>query len=376
MLTHMRIPGTLILCGLALGLAAGFWIRGGVDGGDPASGPAASGAPVESSERYARLLEDEANTVAVFDAASPSVVNIESVTFQRRGYSLNVMKMQQGVGTGFVWDLDGHVVTNAHVVAGGGKFIVTLSDGTSSTALLVGTDPSKELALLRMLDPGSGLKTIPRGRSSDLRVGQKVLAIGNPFGLDQTLTVGVVSAMDREIEAVNGRTIMGVIQTDAAINPGNSGGPLLDSHGRLIGINSAIVSPSGSSAGIGFAVPVDIMLRVVPDLIVHGQVQRAGLGVRILSDQLSARHGIEGVVIASVPRGSPAERAGLQGLRRTAQGATVLGDVIVGVGGQRVRDSNELANGLAPLGGGAHTQISLLRGERTIDLKVDLQRLE
>jgi S1-C subfamily serine protease len=376
MLKSMRIPGTVILVGLIVGLAVGLWIRNGETPTTNGDRPSLGVEEETTVVPYPRLLEDEANTVAVFDAASPSVVNIESVSFQRTGYSLNVTKMQKGVGTGFIWDSEGHVVTNAHVVNGGGRFMVSLANGTTSPGEFVGSDPSKDLAVLRLLAPDPGARPIPRGKSSELRVGQKVLAIGNPFGLDQTLTVGVISAMDREIEAINGRTIMGVIQTDAAINPGNSGGPLLDSHGRLVGINSAIVSPSGSSAGIGFAVPVDIVRRVVPDLIAHGVVVRAGLGVRILSDQLSDRHGIEGVVIASVPSGSPAEKAGLRGLRRDSRGSTVLGDVIVAVQEHRVRDSNDLANALEPLGVGAQCTISILRGEHTVDVSVELQRLE
>ncbi len=373
MVVYMRIPFWLIASGVVLGLVAGLWFREARLEEGESTGLVL---PVVDGAEDAALLEDEANTVAVFDSVSPSVVNIESSVGIREGYSFNVTKMRKGVGTGFVWDAEGHVVTNAHVVSGASEFLVSFANGRSYVAGVVGVDASKDLAVLRLHEPNPNARAVPRGRSSGLRVGQKVLAIGNPFGLDQTLTVGVVSAMDREIEAANGRTITGVIQTDAAINPGNSGGPLLDSQGRLIGINSAILSPSGSSAGIGFAVPVDMVMRVVPDLIIHGEALRAGLGVRILSDQLSARHGIEGVVIASVPRGSKAEKAGLQGLRRSPRGATVLGDVVVGVEGQRVRNSNDLANALEPLGVGARCTIALLRGDRKVEISVELQRLE
>jgi S1-C subfamily serine protease len=217
------------------------------------------------------LAADEQSTIALYKRCAPSVVHITSLARQTNPYTLNVQQIPRGTGSGFVWSKDGFVVTNYHVIQGASGATVTLADGTSHRARLVGAYPDKDLAVLRIDAPAAALYPIDVGTSADLQVGQKVFAIGNPFGLDQTLTTGVISALNREIESVTGRPIRGVVQTDAAINPGNSGGPLLDSYGRLIGVNTAIASPNGASAGIGFAIPVDEVNRVVPELIAKGK---------------------------------------------------------------------------------------------------------
>jgi S1-C subfamily serine protease len=258
---------------------------------------------------------------------------------------MDAYEVLAGFGSGFVWDNQGHIVTNFHVVENANSLTVTLSDHASYDAEIVGVEPSKDIAMLRIETRTSKLKPVKIGSSTNLLVGQKVVAIGNPFGLDQTLTTGVVSALGRQIKAGNGRTIQDVIQTDAAINPGNSGGPLLNSNGELIGINTAIISPSGSSAGIGFAVPVNTVSRVGPQLIKFGKVIRPGLGVQLLSNNEFYAHrlGIEGVIIESVQRGSAAYRAGLRGLQTNRFGDSVLGDVIIGINDKEVKVSANLA---------------------------------
>ncbi len=288
-----------------------------------------------------KLGADEQATIEVFRRAAPSVVHITSIVARRDRMSLDVTEIPQGTGSGFVWDTAGHVVTNAHVIAGGDRAQVTLDDGTTYAAKLIGQEPNKDLAVLKIDAPPSKLKAIAVGRSANLQVGQKVLAIGNPFGLDHSLTSGLISGLEREIKAVTGRTIFGVIQTDASINPGNSGGPLLDGGGNLIGINTAIYSPSGANAGIGFAVPVDTINTIVPELIRYGKVQRPGLGIGIWPDKYGQR-GIVGAVVRDVVPGGPAEAAGLEGMQPTDDGRFMIVDVIVAMDGQDIRDVNDL----------------------------------
>jgi S1-C subfamily serine protease len=258
------------------------------------------------------LAADELAHVELFRKASPSVVHITSLGVQRDLFSMNVQQVPRGTGTGFVWDGQGHIVTNFHVIQGANGARVTLADQSSFDAQLVGAFPDRDLAVLRIEAPREKLPPIVVGTSRDLLVGQRVYAIGNPFGLDQTLTTGIVSALNREIESFNSRTIRGVIQTDAAINPGNSGGPLLDSAGRLIGVNTQIASPSGASAGIGFAIPVDEVNRIVPRLIKDGRFVRPALGVSAGSANLQRALGLpKGVVVVQVTPGGPAARAGV-----------------------------------------------------------------
>jgi S1-C subfamily serine protease len=321
------------------------------------------------------LAADENATIALFRQASPSVVYITSLALKRDIFSLNLFEIPQGAGSGFVWDQDGHIITNFHVIQEASGARVTLADHSVWDAQLIGTAPDQDLAVLYINAPRHLLKPLAIGTSDDLQVGQKVFAIGNPFGLDQTLTTGIISALGREINAVTGRTISGVIQTDAAINPGNSGGPLLDSAGRLIGVNTAIYSPSGASTGIGFAVPVDTVNRVVPQLIRHGRVIRPGLGVRIADDATARRLGLQGVLIIQTETGSAAEAAGLRGTRRDSEGRLLLGDVIVHINDTPITASGDLLNALENYAVGATVTVTVLREGTRVAVPVTLQAL-
>src|SRR5215467_10367345 len=255
------------------------------------------------------LASAEKAVIALFRQASPSVLHITAISVQRDLFTLNLYQIPEGTGSGFVWDHSGNIITNFHVIQNADVAQVTLGDQTTWEARRVGVAPDKDIAVLRIDAPTNRLQPIPIGTSKDLQVGQSVFAIGNPFGLDQSLTTGVISALGREIESVTRRPIQGVIQTDAAINPGNSGGPLLDSAGLLIGINTAIYSPSGVSAGIGFAVPVDTVRWVVPQIIRHGKVERIGLGLTTWDEQITARQGLRGLLVKEVIEGGPAAKA-------------------------------------------------------------------
>ncbi|MEW6426584.1 MAG: trypsin-like peptidase domain-containing protein [Thermodesulfobacteriota bacterium] len=320
------------------------------------------------------LADDERNTIDVFQRVSPSVVFITNVELRRNLFSLNVYEIPQGTGSGFIWDREGRVVTNYHVIEGASRVEVSMADGSTWKALVVGVAPDKDIAVLHISAPSEKLRVIPLGESSRLLVGQKVFAIGNPFGLDQTMTSGIVSALGREITAVTGRTIQDVIQTDAAINPGNSGGPLLDSAGRLIGINTAIYSPSGGSAGIGFAVPVDTVNRVVPEIIRYGRVIRPGIGVMVANENISRRLGLEGVLIISVQPGSRAAVAGLRGTRQVG-GDIILGDVIQTVNGVAVVDYNDFRNQLDRYKVGDEVRLGILRDNEMISVVVQLEEV-
>ena len=314
----------------------------------------------------------EQEVVDRFREARASVVYLTSLTYQQDFFSLDVQAVPTGTGSGFIWDTQGHIVTNYHVVEDAQEVEAALPDGSRKTAKVVGVAPEKDLAVLRIQAPPASLRPIPIGTSADLQVGQRVLAIGNPFGLDQTLTTGVVSALGREIQSATRRRISGVIQTDAAINPGNSGGPLLDSAGRLIGVNTAIQSTSGSSAGIGFAVPVDTVNRIVPQLIATGHTQRVDLGFDSLPENLAVSPEVpKGVVVARVRRGGAADRAGLQGLVRTGRGYA-LGDVIVGVAGHPVHDLDGLLDRLETVPQGSKVQVEVIRGGRKLQLTLEV----
>src|SRR5262245_62014928 len=282
------------------------------------------------------LSEYEKQTIEIFKRSAPSAVNVTSIALMRDRFSLNVQAIPRGTGSGFVWDDKGRVVTNYHVVKDAGAVQVTLADHSTWKAYQVQTDPDKDLAVVWIDAPKERLRPLPIGESATLQVGQSVFAIGNPFGLDQTLTKGIISALNREIEADTGRTIKGVIQTDAAINPGNSGGPLLDSAGRLIGVNTAIISPSGSSAGIGFAIPVDEVNRVVPRLIRFEKAARTSLGITPAADQWTRRLGREGVLIFDEVPDGPAAKAGLRPTRRDEFERIRWGDIITAVDDQPV----------------------------------------
>ena len=331
--------GRWLLAGIAVGILLWwYWPSSWGPGRQPL--PPADPRPVTAR---GNLAEDEQTNISVFKAVSPSAVNVTTLGLARDFFSSNVMQVPQGQGTGIVWDDRGHVVTNFHVIQGAKAARVTLSDQSVWKADLVGAFPDRDLAVLRIDAPKEKLRPINVGSSKDLQVGQKVYAIGNPFGLDQTLTTGIISALDREIESVTQRPIRGVIQTDAAINPGNSGGPLLDSAGRLIGVNTAIYSPSGASAGIGFAIPVDEVNRVVPRLISGGNFVRPTLGVQVAPLEFQGKLGIDkGVAIIGVLPRSGAAAAGLKPFQRDPGGELVVGDVIVAVGGKTVTTLDEI----------------------------------
>ncbi|MDR4475519.1 MAG: trypsin-like peptidase domain-containing protein [Nitrospira sp.] len=319
------------------------------------------------------LSAEEQATIAVFDRAARSVVFIANTAMQRDPWSFNVFEVPQGSGTGFVWNRQGHIVTNYHVIYGADSITVTLADRTETKAKVVGVDPDHDIAVLQIQAPESALPPVTIGSSQALRVGQKVLAIGNPFGLDHTLTTGVVSALGRTIKSMSNRTIEGVIQTDAAINPGNSGGPLLDSAGRLIGVNTQIVSPSGAFAGIGFAVPVDTVNRIVPELIKHGKLIRPGLGISLVPDAMARRWGVKGVIIGKVGRGSAAERVGLRGARETMGGRVELGDILLALDGKPVETVEELMDAMEQHKVGDQVTIEYARGNRRLQATVTLQ---
>jgi S1-C subfamily serine protease len=322
------------------------------------------------------LAADELSTIELFRSASPSVVHITNVGMRRSRFSLNVMEIPQGTGSGFVWDDKGHVVTNFHVLQNAQRADVSFPDGTVYSGKIVGTEPDKDLAVIKVDLPRDKLLPIPVGTSANLQVGQKVFAIGNPFGLDQTLTTGVISGLGREIQSMTMRPISDVIQTDASINPGNSGGPLLDSAGRLIGVNTAIYSPSGANAGIGFAVPVDTVNRIVPQLIEHGRTIRPGLGIKIVRDQVAAQHRIEGVLVGDVTDDSAASRAGLRGMSSGPDGRWILGDVIVGVDDAPVRVMADLYRELDRHSVGDTITLTVVRNRERHDIKVTLQALQ
>lgn len=320
----------------------------------------------------APLDAEEQNNIAVFRMVSPSVVNITALGLERDFFSLNVQQVPQGTGTGFVWDTAGHVVTNFHVIQGANAARVTLADQSSYKAELVGAFPDRDLAVLRIAAPAAQLKPVPLGTSRDLQVGQKVYAIGNPFGLDQTLTTGIISALNREIESVTRRPIKGAIQTDAAINPGNSGGPLLDSAGRLVGVNTAIYSPTGASAGIGFAIPVDEVNRIVPRLIRDGRMVRPALGVTTAPPEWNRTLGLpRGVAIVRVQAQGPAAKAGLKPFAR-GEGRVIPGDVITAINGQPVATLDDMLTALERLQPGDGCVLTLWRAGQTRQQRVTL----
>ena len=358
--------------GVLLALAATALLHGA--GG--CSRPGCAGAPPVPEPRpvTARgdLAEDEKATIEVFRRVSPSVVYITTLTRQAWGL-FDVTEVPRGTGSGFVWDRQGHVVTNAHVLQGASAARVTLHDQSEWPARLVGAALDYDLAVLSIQAPAEGLAPILVGSSRDLQVGQRVFAIGNPFGLDFTLTTGIVSATGRSIRSLTDRKIEDVIQTDAAINPGSSGGPLLDSAGRLIGVNTQIASPSGASAGVGFALPVDTVNRVVPQLISRGRVIRPQLGIVPASDWVLRRAGMAGVLVLSVVEGSAAEKAGLRGTYRRPDGSLVMGDVIQELGGRKVASVDDLYEALERHKPGDAVGLRIQRQGEQVELRVTLQ---
>ncbi len=326
------------------------------------------------SEREPRIVTPrgdlagfEKATADVFEAAAPSVVYIFTETGQRSIFGQR--EVSQGTGSGFIWDQAGHIITNHHVVAGSSRVFVRFESGGVAPARIAGVSPDHDIAVLKVSRQASELQPIAIGQSGNLRIGQAVFAIGNPFGLSRTLTTGVVSALNRTLPTGTGREIEGVIQTDAAINPGNSGGPLLDSAGRLIGVNTAILSGTGSSAGIGFAVPVDTVNRIVPQIIARGRPSRPGIGITVASEEIAAQLDVRGVIVVGVSPGSPAARAGLVGVDR---GSQELGDVIVAVNGESVRTVSELTAKLSRIGVGKSAVLSIARNGRLREVSVEV----
>ena len=322
------------------------------------------------------LAADEKATIELFEKARGSVVYITTKSQVRDFWTRNVFTVPRGTGSGFIWDDAGHVITNYHVIENASEATVKLADGRDYKAALVGASPAHDIAVLKI---GVGFKSpppVPLGSSHDLKVGQKVFAIGNPFGLDWTLTTGIVSALDRTLGDENGGSIEHLIQSDAAINPGNSGGPLLDSAGRLIGINTAIYSPSGASAGIGFSVPVDTVNQVVPQLIKSGKYIRPALGIEVderLNQRLAELRGVTGVVILKVAPGSAAEKAGLKGATVSRDGGIVPGDTIVAIEGKPVEAVGKLLSRLDDFKVGQTVKVTVLRDDKKTEVAVTLQ---
>ena len=315
------------------------------------------------------IYEYEKGVEYLFSISSPSVVYITTSSYKQDYWSRDVYEVPSGTGSGFIWDTDGHIITNFHVINGADKAEVTLSDRTSYPADLVGYSKEKDIAVLKIKAPQKKLKPIKTGKSTNLRVGQFVLAIGNPFGLDYTLTTGVISALDREIQSQSGIPIRDIIQTDAAINPGNSGGPLLNSSGELIGVNTAIYSPSGGSSGIGFAIPVDVVRWVVSDIMKFGEVRRAVIGVSTVRDYNARAFGIDkGVIIYSVYQGSAAAKAGLKGTTKNS-----LGDIITGINGSAVKNNADLILTLEKYKAGDKIQLTIIRDNKELKVPVVLQ---
>ena len=357
----------VFVTGLALGVIGTCTLNPGYGENTSSDTP---GSPRSADD----LLQDETNTISVYNRVAGSVVYITSkkrlIEPMRNAVPSEV---RQGSGSGFVWDDKGHIVTNHHVVRNADRLYVKMVDGSSFQAALVGANVDTDLAVLRIEAPPEKLTALRLGSSRNLRVGQKVLAIGNPFGFDATLTTGVVSALGRRIDAASKAQIENVIQTDAAINPGNSGGPLLDSSGEVIGINTAIASPSGFYSGVGFAVPADTIARIVPRIIKQGDVQTPGLGVNIFPEAWSRSRGIRGLVIIRVVPGSAADRAGLIGVQEDALGNEFIGDVIVSVGGSRVETYDELLAALDEHAVGDTVEIGYVRRGDTAVKKVSVK---
>jgi len=371
----MRVVPAILLAALFAALAFAIGVEVGEQPTIEAEAIAQERAQNPARETGARgtqrFTSDEAATISLFEETAPSVCFITSKALVRRGFfSMRVDEIERGTGSCFIWDRSGHVVTNFHVIQGASSALVTLQDQSDWDAELVGYAPEKDLAVLRISAPRDSLRPIPIGSSTDLRVGQQAFAIGNPFGLDQTLTTGVISALGRQIESRARVPIRNVIQTDAAINPGNSGGPLLDSRGELIGVNTAIYSPSGAYAGIGFAIPVDTVRWVVPELISKGQIERPTLGIETVDATRLVN--VEGALVLEVQPGTSAERAGLQGTFRDRRGRIELGDIIVAVDGNPVRSEDDLILGLERRRAGEKVSLKILRRTQELEVEVEL----
>ncbi len=323
-----------------------------------------------------QLLEYEKNTISVYSKAAPSVVFIRSTTHISNNYSDEHIDIPAGAGSGFVWDKKGHIVTNYHVIDDGDSIVVDFDKKHSFKGTVIGVDSTKDLAVLKIDAPDSLLKPISLNSNNNLVVGRKVMAIGAPFGFQKTLTVGTISALGRKIRISKDRRIRDVIQTDADINPGNSGGPLLNSEAKLVGVNMMIYSTSGSSAGIGFAIPVHTVKHIVPQLIKFGKVKRTGFGISMLRDLNSLLPNVEGVAILKVPEGSNAEKAGFKGVDKDSNGNTVAGDIIIKIDSTVIEDNDDLAYKLEQCTVNQKITVTLLRDGKEITIPYTLQSLK
>lgn len=317
------------------------------------------------------LTEDENNTISIVKKNMHAVVYITNIQLVS-DFFYDREEVARGTGSGFIWDNKGHIVTNYHVIEDGDKFMITLPNQKQVGARLVGKEPSKDIAVLRI--DGSALDLVPvkPGTSGNLQVGQKVIAIGNPFGFDYSVTTGIISALGRQMPGAGGVTIKGMIQTDASINPGNSGGPLLNSDGELIGMNTMIYSRTGTSSGVGFAIPVDIIKRIVPQIITYGKVTRPGLGVSVLPDQYARRVGVQGVVVVDVPSKSGAYQAGIRGIGRDRYGRLYIQDIIVGINNIKINSYDDMFNALDNFKIGDTVNLTLMRNDKKRTVRIKL----
>ena len=359
-----RRPGPALLIPILA-----VWALSGTAASAQAGSPAIPAPPLTGEPANA-LLAAEAATIDLFDTASRSVVCIRTFSRHVEEPAGAVHELPLGAGSGFVWDRQGHVVTNFHVIDGAEQVEVALADHSHWRARLVGIAPELDLAVLRVDAPAERLVPLPVGDSTRVRVGQTVLAVGNPFGFDHTLTTGVVSALGRTVDSPSGVRIHDVIQTDAAINPGSSGGPLIDSRGRLVGVNTAIYGTSGSSAGVGFAIPAAAVARSVPQLVRHGRIVRPSLGFELAPDALADALGLAGALVLTVDEGSEAARLGVTGTQRKTPGGWLAGDLVEAVDGRAIRSSGELLDWLESKQAGETVTLDLYRGgeRRTLSL--------
>jgi S1-C subfamily serine protease len=330
-----------------------------------------------NAQNFDKLNPVEKNNITIFKSNAGAVVNVQNNQVAHSWWDEKAVEVPAGAGSGFVWDNQGHIVTNFHVVANGSSFVVTFDDSKQYKAEIVGVEPKKDIAVLKILDKKDRpLNPINVGSSKELQVGQQAIAIGSPFGLDRTMTSGIISATGRSVLGIGGVTIREMIQTDAAINPGNSGGPLLNSSGELIGMNTLIFSGSGTSAGVGFAVPVDTIKQIVPQLIQHGKVIRPGLGISTLPEEYRDRLGLtKGVAITSIEKNGPAAKAGLQGMGRDVLGRVYLGDIILEINGQEVNSFDDLYNVLEKYKIGDNVTVTYLRGDKKKQVKLILAQI-
>ncbi len=333
--------------------------------------------PLTSSSVSTDLLQLEKRIIEVYKNSVPAVVNVASIKVARNFFYGDAVEVPQGSGTGFVWDDKGHIITNFHVVQGGDNFIITFHKNKAEyKAKVVGTDPKNDIAVLRLESMPKNFKVIPIGESKELQVGQLALAIGNPFGFDHSISRGIISALGRKMDGVGGVKINDMIQTDAAINQGNSGGPLIDSMGRVIGMNTMIVSRSGSSAGLGFAVPINTVKRIVPQLIAHGKVIRPGLGVGVLEDHIRERYvGEKGVVVTYVDPNGTAGKAGLKGMTKDRYGRTYLGDIITKINGKEVNTRDDIFQILEKFKIGDTVKLEFLREKKKVKVTAILREI-